>query len=178
MILFELSDEYAELKRIQEILSEIPEEEKDELQEKAVNDTFEMVQLDFLDKADGYGMVLKNLEASQDELKAQEEILKAEAARLAARRKSLERNADRLKNAMMQALITTGQKTLKTEKFTFGTRKSSSLVIDTDNIYEIPDDLLRYREPEPDKTAIKDYLKDHPDVTWAHMETKQSLSIR
>lgn len=178
MTLFELSDEYAELKRIQEILSEIPEEEKDELQEKAVNDTFEMVQLDFLDKADGYGMVLKNLEASQDELKAQEEILKAEAARLAARRKALERNADRLKEAMLNAMIATGQSKIKTDKFTFGTRKSSSLVITTDNVFEIPDDLLRYKEPEPDKAAIKEYMKDHPDVSWARIETKQSLSVR
>lgn len=178
MKLYELTEEYKDLKRMQEILSTIPEDEKDETQEQAIKDTLEMVQMDFADKADGYGMVLRNLEAGQDELKAQEEILKTEMARLAARRKSLERNEDRLKEAMMQALIATGQKNLKTDKFTFGTRKSSSLVITTENVFEIPDDLLRYKDPEPDKTAIKDYLKDHPDVTWAHIETKQSLSVR
>jgi hypothetical protein len=82
-----------------------------------------------------------------------------------------------MKEALRKALELTGKKNLKTEKFTFGTRSASSVVIDAKNIFDIPDDYLRYKDPEPDKTAIKDYLKEH-ECEWAHMETKVSLSLR
>ena len=180
MTLYELTGEYVELKNLQTLLEAAPEEGGDESStyEQAVKDTLEMVRMDFEDKADGYGMVIRNLEAEAAELKAQEDILKEEVTRLADRRKGLEKRVDQLKYAMMGALIATGQKTLKTEKFTFGTRRSSSLVLTTENVYEIPDELLRYRDPEPDKAAIKEYMKTHPDVTWARIDTKTSLSIR
>lgn len=169
MTLYELTEE---LHRLQMWL-----EEEDADEDQALADTLEMVAQDFEQKADGYGCVIRNLEADAAEIKAQEAILKEEMKRLSARREGIEKQTDRLKEALRGALEATGKKNLKTEKFTFGTRSSSSVVIDAQNVFDIPDDFLRYKDPEPDKTAIKEFLKDN-ECEWAHVETKTSLSLR
>ena len=51
-------------------------------------------------------------------------------------------------------------------------------MITAENVFDLPDECLRYKDPEPDKTAIKDYLAEHPDCEWAHIETKVALSLR
>lgn len=170
MTLYELTEEFL---RLQQWLEE---EGADE--DQALADTLDMISKDFEDKADSYGCVLKNLEADIAEIKAQEGILMEEVKRLKEKRTGIEKQTDRMREALRNALEATGKKNLKTEKFTFGTRSSSSVVIDAKNVFDIPDDYLRYKEPEPDKTAIKDYLKDNPECEWAHMETKVSLSLR
>lgn len=170
MTLYELTEEFL---RLQQWL-----EEEDTEEDQALTDTLEMISKDFEDKADSYGCVVKNLEADIAEIKAQEDILMDEVKRLKAKRAGIEKNTDRMKEALRKALELTGKKNLKTEKFTFGTRSASSVVIDAKNIFDIPDDYLRYKDPEPDKTAIKDFLKNNPDCEWAHMETKVSLNLR
>ena len=153
-------------------------EEEDAEEDQALLDTLDMVQQDFEAKADGYGCVIRNMEADIAEIKAQEEILKEEVKRLAGRRNGIEKGVDRLKETLRKALEVTGKKNLKTDKFTFGTRKSSSVVITAENVFDLPDECLRYKDPEPDKTAVKKYLEEHPDCEWAHIETKVALSLR
>ena len=170
MTLYELTEEFL---RLQQWLEE-DETENDQ----ALTDTLEMISQDFEQKADGYGMVIRNLKADSAAIKAQEDILMEEIKRLRTKRTGIDNNTERLEDALMKALVLTGKKNLKTEKFTYGTRKSSNVVIDAKSIYDLPDDCLRYKDPEPDKTAIKDYLKDHPDCEWAHIETKMSLTLR
>lgn len=170
MTLYELTDE---LQRLQMWL-----EEEDADEDQALTDTLEMVTQDFEQKADGYGMVIRNLEADASEIKAQEAILMEEVKRLKDKRAGIEKQTDRLKEALRKALELTGKKNLKTEKFTYGTRSSSSVVITASNVFDLPDECLRYKDPEPDKTAVKEYLKDHPDCEWAHIETKTSLTLK
>lgn len=169
MTLYELTDEFL---RLQQWL-----EEEDADDDQALTDTLEMISQDFEEKADGYGMVIKNIEADSAELKAQEDILMEEVKRLRAKRAGYDKQTDRLKETLRKALELTGKKNLKTEKFTYGTRKSSNVVITADSIWDIPDDFLRFKDPEPDKTAIKEYLKEN-ECDWAHVETKVSLSLR
>lgn len=170
MTLYELTEEFL---RLQQWL-----EEEDADEDQALNDTLEMVSQDFEQKADSYGMVIRNLEADAAEIKAQEDILLDEVKRLRSKRCGIEHSTDRMKAAIQRALELIGKKSLKTEKFTFSNRSSSSVVIDAETVFDIPDDYLRYKDPEPDKTAIKKYLDDHPDCEWAHMETKVSLTLR
>lgn len=170
MTLYELTEE------MQRLLMWLEEEDAEE--DQALLDTLDMVQQDFEAKADGYGCVIRNMEADIAEIKAQEEILKEEVKRLAGRRNGIEKGVDRLKETLRKALEVTGKKNLKTDKFTFGTRKSSSVVITAENVFDLPDECLRYKDPEPDKTAVKKYLEEHPDCEWAHIETKVALSLR
>lgn len=169
MTLYELTDDMLKLLNM---LEQLPEEgdEESELQEQAIRDTMEAVAGDFTEKAEGYGKVLR-------QLLAEIEAVKAEKMRLAKVQNNLERNADRLKDAMKHAMMMLHLKKLKTDLFTFSTRAGQELVIDAENIFEIPDDFLRYKDPEPDKTAIKKYLKFN-EAPWAHMEETQSLIIK
>ena len=142
-----------------------------ELRDQALKDTFEMVMGDFQDKAEAYGWILKELDARAD-------AMKKAKLELEKKQRALTNRAERLKESMRMALERIGSKKLTAGTFTFSTRTSSAVMIDTQNVFEIPDDLLRYSDPEPDKTAIKNYLKEHPDCTWAHMEQKTSLIMK
>ena len=152
-------------------------EEADAEEDQGLADTLAMVEQDFEDKADSYGKVIRNLEAHAAVIKAEEDKLDENKKNLAAYRKTIERNIDRLEAHILRNLELTGKTNLKTDLFRFGTRKSSSVVVTAQNVFDIPDDFLRYKEPEPDKAAIKEYLKDN-ECEWAHMETKVSLSLR
>ena len=159
-------------------LQQWAEEAEDDDEKQAIADTLEMVEQDFTDKAGGYFRVIRNLEAKTAGIKAQEDILKDEMKRLATYRGQVEKNIERIKDRMLHALTVTGKKNIKTDVGTIGSRTTQSVVITAENIYDLPDECLRYKDPEPDKTAIKDYLKEHPDCEWAHMESKTALSLR
>lgn len=142
-----------------------------ELREQALKDTLEMVVADFQDKAEAYGWVLKEVDARAD-------ALKKAKLELEKKQRTLEKRKDRLKESLLIALDKVGQKKLAAGPFTYSTRTSRSVVVDTQNVYEIPDEMLRYSDPEPDKNLIKEYLKENPDCPWAHMEERVSLIVR
>lgn len=168
MTLYELSDQmYSLLQKMEEPAPEDPDERL--TWEIACQDTLTMLLDDFAEKAEGYGCVLKQLQADA-------EALKGEERRLSSRRKAIENNIERMREAMKSAMLLTGQKKVKTELFSFGVSPRLDLVIDAD-VTEIPDDLVRVKA-EPDKTAIKAYLKENPDCTFAHFEPAYTLTVR
>lgn len=167
MTLYDLTDQMAALlAKMEELPPEDPEER--ELWETALNDTMAMLLDDFADKADDYGRVMKQLQADA-------EAVKAEKMRLAKRQQAIENNIDRMREAIKQSMLITGQKKIKSDLFTFGVSPRLALVIDKED--EIPDDLLRIKV-EPDKAAIKAFLKEQPDSTFAHFEPEYALTIR
>lgn len=187
MTLYELTQEMQELlNMLEQLPAEIPammedgsnEEEvaaakaRQLQEEQAITDTLEMVAMDFTDKADGYGKVLRQMQA---EISA----VKAEKMRLARRQSLLEAREEKLSDALRDALLQTGKKNLKTDLFTFGTRKSEQ-VIPAEDWRRVPDDFLKYLDPVPDKVAMKKYLKSHPDeeFEWGHMQENIILTIR
>jgi hypothetical protein len=74
----------------------------------------------------------------------------------------------------------TGKTKFKTDLFNFGIQKNApSVVIDVEDVRDIPEDYLKFKEPEVDKTAIKAAINDGVDLTGiAHLEQKFSLRIR
>lgn len=159
-----------------EIPKDATDEEKEALtkqieeQRQAYKDTLEAVHMDYTDKANGYGKVIRQLLADA-------EACKAEKLRLAAMQARYEKKAEQLKDALLRSMTELNLKKLKTELFQYSTRAGQELVIDAGSIWEIPDDYLRYKDPEPDKAAIKKFLKDNK-ADWAHLEDKQSLIIK
>ncbi|MBR6271378.1 MAG: siphovirus Gp157 family protein [Lachnospiraceae bacterium] len=133
-------------------------------------DTIEAVQGEFADKADGYGRV-------RAELLGKAAALKAEEQRLAAYRKSIEGNIDKLEGALKAAMEQTGQKKIQTELFTFSIRNNPGKVVVLDE-RAVPFEFWKPADPTLDKTAIKDYLKEHADCTWAKIEAGTSLTIK
>ena len=168
MTLYELTDQmYALLLKLEEIPPEDPEER--ETWEAAIHDTLAMLADDFADKAEGYGKVMKQLQADAA-------AVKAEKMRLTRVQQTLENNIERMREAIKRAMLITGQKKVKTDLFSYSVSPRLDLVIDAD-VEDIPDDLVKVKA-EPDKTAIKAYLKENPDCTFAHFEPAYTLTIR
>ena len=89
---------------------------------EGLDDTLESIELTTADKLEGYAMVIKNIQSDIDGIKAEEK-------RLADRRKSMENSIERMKRAMHETLLTVKDNRLKTDKFTFSLRKSTSVQV-------------------------------------------------
>jgi seryl-tRNA synthetase len=164
MSIYDLTQDYL-------IISEMME--NPELDPEFLADTMEAVDGELEVKAENYAKVMKNLEGDITALKAEEE-------RLAKKRKAIENNIKRMKGALQEAMELTGKTKFKTDLFSFGIQKNApSVVIDAADIRDIPEDYLKFKEPEVDKTAIKNAINAGVDFEGlAHLEVSQSLRIR
>lgn len=163
MTLYELQDEYLNLLTMLE-------EDPDEADEQAIHDTIEMILMDIDEKAEGYGQVLKQMQADA-------EAIKAEKLRLARKQAGIEKNMDRLRGALLSAMLLTGKTKIKTKLFSFSTRETQKVVLDLP-VNEIPPDFWKVKDPEADTKAIGEYLKAGHEVDFAHFEPAHSLTVR
>ena len=133
------------------------------------NDTMDSITDAIEDKAVGYAKVDK-------ELAKDEQALRDEASRLSARAKSIATNRKILKQNLQEAMETTGKTKIKTPEFTIYIQNNpeSLKLIDESKIpaYLTKTDIV------PDKTRIKQLLKEGKDVPGAELSTSSSLRIR
>ena len=141
---------------------------------------FDPVKLDALQmeraqKLEGVALWVKDL-------KAEAEAVKAEADRLTARKKAVENKIDGLKTWLLYALK--GEK-LKTPRCNVYQTHSQKVVIDdekalVDMLMTSPfgEKFLRVKEPEIDKNALKDSMKQGYEYEFAHLEDTESVVIR
>jgi hypothetical protein len=132
----------------------------------AIGDAFDQ-------KAESIAMLMR-------ELDAEAEAVKAEEARLSRRRKALESHAARLKDYLRACFVSAGRDKLKTGLFSFsiGKPRASVQVVDLE---AIPEDLLRVvpETREPDKIAIKKALDSGREVPGVCLvEGSASLTVR
>ena len=112
------------------------------------------------------------------ELKAEAEAIKKEKQVLADRQKAAENKADSLKKWLAFALD--GEK-FKTAKCSVLFRKSESVEVTEEgleNLMKEHDELLTYKKPEPNKTAIKQALKDGLTVQGVQLVQNVSTIIK
>ena len=116
------------------------------------------------------------------DLKAEMTAVKEEADKLTARKKSLENKIEGLKTWLLYAL--NGEK-LKTPRCNVYQTHSQKVVIDdekamVDMLMSSPsgEKFLRMKEPEIDKNALKDSLKQGYEFEFAHLEDTESLVIK
>lgn len=147
--------------------------EDGETDEQVIFDTLESIEGEIEDKADNYAKMIRNLQASVDVLKAEEE-------RLYQRRKSTENHIQRLKDNLQANLEFIGKTKFKTDLFSFSVAKNGGkqpLSI-TDNLDEIPGKYLIPQPPKVNNDAVRELLKDK-EVEWAHLEPYgRHLNIR
>jgi hypothetical protein len=161
MTLYELTGQYRELLDMAECGDVDPD---------VLRDTLEAVGGEIEDKAEGYACIIKQLEADAVALKTEED-------RLAARRKSIENNIKSMKAALQNAMYATGKTKFKTNLFSFGIQRNapSLYIADMDMI---PGRFMVPQPDLPDKAAIKEYLKENGDQSWAQLQQGESLRIR
>lgn len=109
------------------------------------------------------------------ELKAEAEAIKNEKQALAERQRVAENKAESLKNWL--AYVLNGEK-FKTAKCSISYRNSESVEVTEEGLEALMrehEDLLTYKEPEPNKKAIKDAIKND-GLTVAGVQLLQKTS--
>lgn len=146
--------------------------EDPELDPQTLADTMEAVEGELEVKAENYAKVIRNLEADVAGIKA-------EIERLSERKKTIENNIKRMKEALQVSMETTGKTKFKTELFSFGIRKNApAVVMDEPYIENVPERFLKYSDPTINKTAIKEAIQNGENLEGlAHLESKNSLRI-
>lgn len=132
---------------------------------------FDELQMERTQKVENIGCFYKNLVA---EAKAMRE----EETTLAQRRKAVENKAERIKNLLTYALR--GQK-FESPRLRCSYRKANSVQIDDSFIdwaREHADDLLTFKEPTPNRAAIKEALADGREIEHAEIVTNESLQVK
>ena len=116
------------------------------------------------------------------DLSAEAAAVKEEADKMIARKKSLDNKITSLKNWLLYALD--GEK-LKTPRCSVYQTHSQKVVIDDekaliDMFMSSPfgEKFLRIKDPEIDKNALKDSMKQGYEYDFAHLETTESVVIK
>ena len=127
---------------------------------------FDSMQMALEDKLEAIGCYVKNLEAEAAALKTEEQAF-------AARRKRAESKAASLKNYLAGYLQGCPFETLRV-KVSF--RKSESLEVSEGAA--IPEEFLRYKDPEVDKAELKKAVKAGLVLEGVQLIQKQNISIK
>ena len=129
MTLFELTAEYQTLLNVME---------DPDVDPQALEDTLEGLSGEIEEKADGYGRVIKQVEADRD-------AIAVEIARLMYRKQSLDKKLDSMKEHLKQAMILMDKRKIDTGLFRFSVRKNpEKVVLDQTDVYKLPEQYLKY----------------------------------
>lgn len=134
-------------------------------------DEFEALQMERETKIENMVLWYKNLTAESKAIREEEKTL-------AERRRARESKAERLKLYLNEILQ--GEK-FNTAKASVTYRKSTAVELDEGFVEwakENNDALLTYKNPEPNKTAIKETLNEGAAVPFARIEERNNISIK
>lgn len=160
MTLYQMS---AAAKELYELL------ESGEIDEQTVLDTMESIGAS--EKLESYVYVQKSLEA---EIAA----FKAEIDRMTDRKRSLEKQVERLQQAQIDFMAATGQKSANAGTFKLTMRENKSCEIVNES--EIPLEYLREvpAKYEPDKKSLLAALKSGAEISGAKLKTSYSVTAK
>ena len=129
-------------------------------------DKFTELEMTLAEKRENILLWIKNLNADAKAIKEEEKVL-------ADRRKVIENKADNLRKYIEYDLA--GEK-FKTARVSVSYRKSTAVnVLD---LNKIPAEYLRMKEPEADKTAIKEALNKGVKIEGAELVENISMQIK
>jgi hypothetical protein len=143
--------------------------EDEELTQEIIEDSLVDIKDDFNDKAINVSYAIKNMEAETIAIREAEK-------NMAKRRQAIEKKIENVKSYLLNNMERCGITKIKCPYFVIRVKNCPPSVKILAETY-IPKEFMRIKE-EPDKTKLKDYLKDH-EVTYAILETnKKRLEIK
>lgn len=136
-------------------------------------ETGEILNADELDKLElARDEKIENICLMIKNLKADATAYKAEKDSFAEKEKRAKNEADRLADYLQRML---DGETFKSTRASVTYRKSEAVECDMELV---PDDYLRYKEPEPDKAKIKKAIKSGIEVDGCHLVENISMQIK
>lgn len=161
--IYELTADYLQIMQMME---------DGELDPQTLADTMEAVEGEFEIKAESYAKVMRNLDGDIT-------AIKAEIDRLTKKKQTLENNIKTMKKALQGAMEVTGKTKFKTDLFSFRIQKNApSVIMDETYIENVPERFLKYKDPEINRTAIKEAILAGEDLEGlAHLEQSSSIRI-
>lgn len=176
MKLYELTNDFAQLFDRFDEISELDGDT--ETYQQAWFDTLSGIEEDFEIKAEQIAAYVKVL-------KAEAEALKAEEAFLAKRRKSKEKQAERLKKYLLESMQAIGRTKIDRPMAVLSVRTCPESVRFGDEKAFIDacmnsghDEFLRYKVPEIDRAAVKEVLQRGEKVEGAYLARDQRIDIK
>ena len=174
MKLYELADQYRDFESKLDLFVDMIED--GEMDEQAFDDTLAMLTATLEENVDACACAVKNMEAQADAMRAEEK-------RLAKRRQARENAADRLREYIAAAMTHAGRDKLETARNRLSFRKSTGVDIPDKTAFiqyarAWRDDLLTYKDPEPDKRAIQAALAAGQKIPGASMTVRMNLQIK
>lgn len=130
-------------------------------------EALDSLQMAFDQKAEGILLWIKNLTAEA-------EALKKEKLAFAERQSAAERKAESLKKYISGVLC--GNK-FQTEKVSVTWRKSEAVEY-AGNVYDLPEELVKYKEPEINKAELKKRLKAGEVIAGAELVQRNNMQIK
>ena len=107
---------------------------------------------------------------------AEAEALKAEKQKLANRQRTAEKKAEWIKWYIARDLDGQKFEPKSDVSVRVGWRKSES--VECADVYRVPDEYLRYKEPELDKAKVKKALKAGETVDGCELVSKMNIQIK
>ena len=166
--------EYAE--EFRTLFDSLDEMDGDEM-EQAWFDTLESIEAEFEDKAE-------NLIAFIKELNGQAAILREQEKAFAERRRAKEHHAERLKKYLLGCMNAVGRKKIDRPLGCASVRNNVETPRFEDEGAFIAwaknnaGELLRYKDPEIDKAAVKRCLQEGHEIVGVTLERSQSVVIK
>lgn len=140
-------------------------------------DTLDGMEQEIQQKAEAVAVYIKNIKSEADMLKAEEDKLRA-------RRKAKENAESRMKQYLMTCLEAAKLTKVDMPRAVISIRNNAESVNITDENAFIGwaemhnEGLLRYRDPEISKTAVKALLKSGETVPYAELARSKSVIIK
>lgn len=145
--------------------------ESEAISEEDAADTMEAI---LHEQEDGYENAVKWIR----DIEADIEAVKAEAEKLAEKRKVLENRREHMKQAILRSMQDSGQTKVKAGVFKIFERKPVVVYVPSVSVDEMPPELVRVKK-EFSATAAKEWAKEHGKSPYFHEELgKAGITIR
>lgn len=118
---------------------------------------------------------IENLGCWYKNLLAEAEALKAQKNAFAEREKAKKAKAESLKGFLGRYL---NGKKFETAKVAMSFRKSEAVEFDAKCIGDVPEEFLKFKDPELDKVAVKKAIKAGETVPGCELVARQNLQIK